>query len=56
MVAKKNWSLTDRVDRRGALPWATMWHLEKAPRVQCVEDFCPVPRGGCDKKAERACV
>ena len=45
------------MDRRGALPWATMWHLKKkAPRVQCVEDFCPVQRGGADKKAERACV
>ena len=49
---RKNWSRTDRVGRR--MPRGGI--KKKGLREKCVEDVCPVPRGGCDRKAERACV
>ena len=45
---------------RGPIEWGHGCHVvvfkKKGLREQCVEDFCPVLRGGCDRKAVRACV
>ena len=54
------WRKKEKIFGRGPIEWGDGCHVvvlkEKGLREQCVEDFCPVPRGGCDRKAVRACV
>jgi len=49
---EKNWSRSNRVGRR--MPRGGI-KKRGTERAVC-SGFCPVLRGGCDRKAERACV